>query len=477
MKTILFLINGYGVEQKNSYSIYSKDLTPNFDKLMNQNLFSTLDANINNIYEGYRNASLDVNEVYNYSILNREIANENLIKNNTLLDLSNKLNERKSKLHIFCLVDTSEKIVDNLKELLKTINKEKNKKIYYHLVLTSSNIEDYNRILRVLSKINIELSEYGKIGFVMGLGAISNDNPVAEMSFFYRSFISEVGEKWQSFKQKIDVCYGIKERPNLVKPFIVNDGFRLDKDDIFLFWNYDKIDLTNFINMTRNIRYGNESNNILFYSLFQITSQVQVPYIFNYEISEESLYNNLSKLNKKALLITRKSTINTIKYYCNGFKTVNDDVITYMEFDNILYKPNDLINIINTSTQDLIIINYDLSIVDKVDELKEMLHNIDIILGNVYDTFKENNTLIISSLYGINKLLTNSKEEICNINFNSKVPFIYINNLITRKHYLIEPGNVNDILKACYKSISNDYQKTSIVAKKNFLYRLFFGTK
>ena len=63
------------------------------------------------------------------------------------------LEERKSKLHLFCFVDTSMQIVDNLKSFLKQVNKERNKKIFLHLILTSNNYEDYPQILDVLSNI------------------------------------------------------------------------------------------------------------------------------------------------------------------------------------------------------------------------------------------------------------------------------------------------------------------------------------
>ena len=36
-KSILFLINGYGVEQNDSIAIYSKELMPCLDSIINQN--------------------------------------------------------------------------------------------------------------------------------------------------------------------------------------------------------------------------------------------------------------------------------------------------------------------------------------------------------------------------------------------------------------------------------------------------------
>ena len=68
MKTVLFLMNGFGIETKESYSVYSEELMPNFDKLTNRYMFSKLDSSVKTIYEGYRNMSLEISELYNYHI-------------------------------------------------------------------------------------------------------------------------------------------------------------------------------------------------------------------------------------------------------------------------------------------------------------------------------------------------------------------------------------------------------------------------
>ena len=475
MKTVLFLINGFGIEQKGSYSVYNKELMPNFDRLMNEYMFQTLESNINNYQEGYRNVSLEINEIYNYSIVDKSISDTTILNNQTILNLKSTLEERKSKLHLFCLVDKSPKIVDQLKSILKIINPNLEKKIYLHIVLTSNNIEDYPEIADVLSKMNVELSEYATIGMTLGLANISNDTKAVDMNFFVKTLISEVGERWQSFKQKLDVSYGMKQSPILVKPFIVNTGFSIAKDDLVTFINYDKVDPTNFINTIKNINYGEEKNNISFSSLFPITYSENIPYAFDYQLASNSLASNIKGLDFKALVMANKDQINVINYYLNGLESVSNPKINYIEFDNYLYKPQELLNIINTYDHELMILNYSIDDVKDIEELKFRLHNIDIMLENIYRNSKLNNySIIISSLYGINKVLDNEKGEICNIIYHGKVPIIYIDNFITKKDYLIEYGNVNDLFKVCYKNINKNYPGHSIVTKKNFLYRLFF---
>ena len=78
MRTVLFLINGFGVEAKGSYGIYDETVMPNFDKLSKKYMFSKLNSNVFSTIDGFRNMSLELNDLYNYNIymymtLGREI--------------------------------------------------------------------------------------------------------------------------------------------------------------------------------------------------------------------------------------------------------------------------------------------------------------------------------------------------------------------------------------------------------------------
>ena len=474
MKTILLLINGFGIEKKESYSIYDANIMPNFDKLMRQYLFSSLVSNVKNINDGYRNISLEMDSLYNYKVYKREMLNGKIISNETFLDMQKEIEVRKSKIHLFCFVDTSMDIVDNLKDYLKNINKEQDKKIFLHVVLTSNNYEDYQEIIEVLSKMNMELSPYAKIGMVLGLANILNSAPMPELNFFLRNMISELGEKWQSFKQKLDVNYGMKQAPILSKNFVVNSGFSIGNKDIVMFWNYDNVDLTNFINGIKSINYKDVPNEIKFYSLFPITYKEKIPYILNFEVAEKSLATNMQELGFKTLVMAYKNDINGINYFLNGMKMVNNPSITYLGMEDVLYNKEQIVKIINKYPHELVIINYDVGKASSVEELKDILNKIDDVLGELYENSLTNNChLLISSLYATNRLLNNKSGEKCNIIY-SKVPILYINNFVSRSNYLLSDGNISELLKLCYQSINSKYLGHTIVTKKNFLYKLIF---
>ena len=474
MRTILFLINGFGIEAKESYSIYDEKLMPNFDKLAKNYMFSTLSSKAYNTVDGFRSMSLEMNELYNYNIYDRDAVNNKIATNTTVTSINNCLIERKSKLHLFCFVDTSARIVDNLKHFLTLINKEHDKKIYIHIVLTSSNYRDYPDILGVLSKINIELGELATIGMVLGLSNLLNSNPQIEMNFFLKTMITEVGEKWSSFKQKLDFSYGTKSTPLSVKPFVVNSGFGVSENDLMMIWNYDKLDISNFINSVKAINYGNKPNNITFFSLFPIIYQEKIPCVLDFEVAKKSLSTNMKGLGFKSLIACDKNDINGINYYLNGLETVNNPDITFVCLADKLFDIPTVLSVINNYKQELLVINYNITDVKTIEELKELLTKIDNVIGAIFDnTSHESYNIIISSLYGMNQNLNSSSGEICNIKYN-RVPIIYIDNFITKRNYLINEGDISDLFKICYKSINGNYPGESLIIKKNLLYRLIF---
>ena len=474
MRTVLFLINGFGIETKDSYGVYDASIMPNFDKLAQRYMFSKLNSNVFNTVDGFRSMSLEMNDLYNYEIYKRDAESGKVAASPTLAELNNTLINRKSKLHLLCFVDTSIKIVDNLKHFLTLINKEKDKKIYLHLVLTSNNYQDFPKILEVLSKINVELGEMASIGMIMGLSNILNSNSTVELNFLLRNMITEMGEKWTSFKQKLDFSYGTKASPSLVKPFVVNSGFSIASNDMFMIWNYDNIDISNFIEGVKLIDYGKEKNSILFYSLFKVNYKEEIKHILEYEVAKKSLAGNMNGLKFKSMVICEREEIQAINYYLNGLQMVNNPDISFICLDDKKLDADTIVNVINSYPQELVVISYNIREVETLEELKELLTKIDIVIGKIYSNMEKNSySFIISSLYGMNKTLPNSTGEICNIIY-SKVPIVYIDNFITKKNYLINDGDISDLFRVCYKSIKKEYPGETLITKKNFLYRLFF---
>lgn len=474
MRAVLFLINGFGIETKDSYGVYDASIMPNFDKLSQRYMFSKLESNVFNTIDGFRSMSLEMNDLYNYGIYDRDAESGKVAASEVASEINTELGNRKSKLHLFCFVDTSLKIVDNLKHFITLINKDKSKKIFIHIVLTSNNYQDFPKILEVLSKINIELGDMASIGMIMGLSNVLNSNSTVELNFLLRNMITEMGEKWTSFKQKLDFSYGTKASPSLVKPFVVNSGFSVACNDLFMIWNYDSVDISNFIEGVRLIDYGKDPNTIKFYSLFKINYKEEIKHILEYEVAKKSLAANMKGLAFKSMIMCEKDEVQAINYYLNGLQMVNNPDISFICLGDKQLDSDSIVNVINSYPQELVVISYNIKEVSTLEELKELLTKIDNVIGAIYNNTEKNSySIIISSLYGMNKTLPNASGEICNVIY-SKVPVIYIDNFITKKNYLINEGDISDLFKVCYKSIKKEYPGETLVTKKNFLYRLFF---
>ena len=256
---------------------------------------------------------------------------------------------------------------------------------------------------------------------------------------------------------------------------MINTNFELSKDDIFFFYNYDNINLTNFIDSLSGIAFGSEANNFSYYSLFNVTSNKQIPYMYNLETAKYSMVSNLESIKATGLVLCSNDKIPIINYFCNGLKNEATDTLKFVDITPYENNPTGIVSIINQFNSDLIIVNFDVDNVSTVDELKTKLTNVDNVLKAVYDNINGSKyTLIVSSLYGMNKVLKTERGTNANVIFAGRVPFIYIDDFITGKNYLIEPGTINDIPKSVYKNIKRDSNFDSIVEKKNGLYKLFF---
>jgi hypothetical protein len=309
---------------------------------------------------------------------------------------------------------------------------------------------------------------------IMGLSNILNSNSTVELNFLLRNMITEMGEKWTSFKQKLDFSYGTKASPSLVKPFVVNSGFSVTSNDLFMIWNYDNIDISNFIEGIRLIDYGKEKNNILFYSLFKIDYKEEIKHILEFEVAKKSLATNMKGLSFKSMIICERSEIQAINYYLNGLQMVNNPDISFICLEDRSLDVNTIVNVINSYPQEFVVISYNVKDVNTLEELKEEFTKIDNVIGAIYTNMEKNSySFVISSLYGKNRTLPNATGEICNIVYG-KVPIVYIDNFITKRNYLINDGDICDLFKVCYKSMKKEYPGESLITRKNFLYRLIF---
>ena len=469
-RNILLLINGFGVEQRDSYNVYTENLMPNLDKLTKTCMFSSISSNDLDYRTAYRTFSIGINEALTYSVVNNAINNESYKKNDLFKYLISQLNTISTRLHIICYWDndtTIYQLITYLRELT-TLTKVG---IYVHLIMNQKSLNDYRNIEKNLNSLNYEIGNNVKIGIIGG----------ADNNLLYKDFnkmlVAESGEKWKDITKKVSTLYDTRTIPSQTRVFALNDGFALNDNDSILFFNYSNINVTPYTKelIEQRLRQLNLGT-IKFYSLFPVKSEnVNIPHLYDYAVSSTYTLNSLKSIGAKCMVMAKKDYCININNYLTGLRNVFDNDLKYMPTDNgFIYDGPTLLNVISSLKVELVIVNFEIDDCKTVEEIKDRLYRIDSVIGTIYGYTSQNNMgLFISSLYGLERQMYNVKHELCKINFSTRVPVVVADASITKKNYIITEGNVYDLANSVYKNINSQYKIEGIVQKKKGLLSIF----
>ena len=469
-RNILLLINGFGVEQRDSYNVYSENLMPNLDKLTKTCMFSSISSNDLDYITAYRTFSIGINEALTYSVVNNAINNECYKKNDLFKYLISQLNTISTRLHIICYWDndtTIYQLITYLRELT-TLTKVG---IYVHLIMNQKSLNDYRNIEKNLNSLNYEIGNNVKIGIIGG----------ADNNLLYKDFnkmlVAESGEKWKDITKKVSTLYDTRTIPSQTRVFALNDGFALNDNDSILFFNYSNINVTPYTKelIEQRLRQLNLGT-IKFYSLFPVKSEnVNIPHLYDYAVSSTYTLNSLKSIGAKCMVMAKKDYCININNYLTGLRNIFDNDLKYMPTDNgFIYDGPTLLNVISSLKEELVIVNFEIDDCKTVEEIKDRLYRIDSVIGTIYGYTSQNNMgLFISSLYGLERQMYNVKHELCKINFSTRVPVVVADASITKKNYIITEGNVYDLANSVYKNINSQYKIEGIVQKKKGLLSIF----
>lgn len=454
-KNILFLINGLGIQTRDSYDIEINKCMPFLSELTEKQLFATLKSNTFDYEEGYAYLSLGSKLPLSFITLDRETEFEQELNNDLLNNII--IN---NKLHILCYYDDY-KTYSHLKSYVKSIKKKTDKPIFIHLILSNKTIESYQEIEKFITKIGYDLVGIAKIGFVVGENYF-NSLQVKELA---RICYTEIAEIWKEISIKINSLVTNKILPCDCKPFIINSGLKFMENDTLFVFNYKNVDLSRQMEYFRFNPITQQNILLTYYSLFPITPLV--PAVHNYTESEISFKNNLKLIDKKCLVLCPKEQINNINYYLNGYSNTVSEYISFAVLDDNVEK------FITNTEYDLYIINYDVSSIDDYNAFITELNRIDNKLKNIFTICNDNKyPLYISSLFGINKKIYDGKLSRY-INFSVKLPFILIDEKYPYTEYLIKDGDTYGLINTLFKSMNQSFPMDNLVVKKTKLFRLF----
>jgi hypothetical protein len=450
-KTILFLMNGFGIEQVDSYSIYTKDLMPNLDNYTKEYLFSSIESKATTLEDGLLNFSTGVKLPLSYSLVDR-IYNDYANSKNFNFYVQNIRPE--SKIHLFCFVE-SDRVLEHLKYFVNFINSKCQNPIFIHCVLTSNDINNYKEIERTITRIHYDFNNC-KVATIIGENTLKEFNLTSYMNMLQ----NEIGEKWRELSKKFNSLQNSKIAPNDVKEFIMNEGFRVEANDNLFFFNYKFSDMENFISSIAKVVDCSKT-----FSLFPIKG-IKYP-MLAYPKSGISFMHSLKKISSKALVVSDSKRISKINYYLTGLQSIIPENISYVKSDNGYLDNINNLKAIMDDDFDLIVIDYSIDECSTIPQIKELLSKLDVTLKNVVDySISKEYSLFISSLYGIKKEMPLDNFTKYLVDFASKVPFIVVDPVFKKDNFRIDIGDVNNLAHTVYTSIDKSYSGGNVLIKK-----------
>ena len=477
-KSILLLINGFGIERAGSYNVYNAQLMPNLEKIRTEKIFFSIPNKYLDYKSAYRNFSIGINNPLTYNIIENNINSEQYKNNKVLKYIINEVNKNKTKLHLFVYWDC-DKTIEYLNLYLKEIALQIKTKIYIHVILSHKSLLDYKDIDKGLNTISYELGNNIKIGIVTGENNLTNPLPLKEL---VKAYITEYGEKWKDISKRLNVYYETKTPPCDARTFEVNIGYRPEQNDQLLFFNFSNVDITPFINELLNQKYVKFSlDDVMLYSLFPIKcEQKKIPFMYNYGVASNYALNSLKSVKAQTLVIDKKERCSLINYYLTGLRNEIDDDLKYLPFDDaFMYDPEKLLEKIKQYDKQLYIINYEIETTKTLEDLKNRLSNIDKMIGAINKYCEDNNYgLYISSMYGVEKEVLNEKMERKVINFSGKSPVMISDKSINIENYtFVDPASLYDLSNTVIWSLDHNYPEMGLLKRKTGLFSFLYKKK
>lgn len=480
-KSIIFLINGLGIEKPGSYSISLDQDMPNLCRTKETSFFTTAITNSLEYRSAYQQFFMGDTYKMELDYIKENILNNNLVNNQVYQSFASNVSNQEAKLHIF-LEPTTERVVEQINDLVSNLNLPKNKKVYIHLLLPQLTVDDYNKLTEIINYIKYHIDERINVGFVIGKEYLSEKLTVDEKKQMCKLLFYCSAERWIRTEEKLQ---SLKEQniiPCKAAGFCANNDCYIQNNDTILFFNTRREDYDKFITSI----YGNAQEviknspiNIPVYSLLKLYSQYNINSFAENINYENSLSNNLQKYNKKALILTNREHVNLINFYANGLNQVNNPNIVFMILDESLYDYNTVVNIIDNSDYDLIIFDYFMDTSSTINNLKIGLRNIDKVLGNVVVCSENKHSLFITSLFGLKKELPladyNSEKVL--LDYEMQIPIFFYDYTYPASKYSLFPGDTNLILSSALWCLTNDPHIESLIRQKGLLKNLFNAFK
>ena len=481
-KSVLFLINGLGIENTGSYSIAIDQCMPQLARTKETSYFTSAVVNSLEYRSAYQQFFLGDTYINELNFIKDKVIDVDLSTNPVYQSLCQNIAVPGSKLHIF-LEPTNEKIVDKISDFINKFTLEEKKEIYIHLLLPQQTTNDYDKIVNIVNYIKYHINTHVTVGFVFGKELLSVNVTKEEMDTMKKMLFFCSCERWSETDKKLLNLKESNIRPCVAPGFCTTNNCLISNNDSIVFFNtkgenYDSVIKVILDNAPE--AYKTTEVNLPIYSMVKLDTKYNVPYFIQNVTYDNSLANILAKHNKKALIISSTENIQYVNFLANGYEHVNNPNIQFMDskFDN--YNQQVVTNLIDNSDFDLIIFDYHMDVSHTINDLKAQLGLIDNIIGYVAEVCANKHSLFITSLYGLKKEipLADYNTELVTLNYEMRIPIFFFDYSYPRSKYALAPGYTNDILSTALRCICpEDDSLYSLIKLKGIINNIFAAMK
>ena len=477
-KSIIFLINGLGIERQGSYSIAIDQCMPNLAKTKETSYYTSAVINSFEYRQAYEYFFIGDSYQKELEYIKSNFLETDLTTNKNFQLFKNQLTNAGKKIHIF-VEPKGDRIIDEINDFIGKLELTTNKEIYLHLILPQQTLEEYTKLINIVNFIKYHLHQNTTLGFVIGRDFIKDELTKEDLDYARKMFFYCSCERWSDTEIKLKNLQQGQILPCNVPGFCATNSCTIEKDDTILFFNtkrtkYDKY-IESIINNSKEV-YKTEELQLNIYSLIQLDTKYDIKSFINNIEYNTSLAKTLEKVNKKALIISSNENIPLVNFLANGMNYINNPRIQFMNLDmNYLSNKENINQLLNQTDYDLIIIDNHMDVSKTINDLKAQLEKIDIPIGLIAEASENKHSLFITSLYGIKKELPLApyNTEMVTIDYAMEIPLFFFDYTYPRSKYTLRPGETNDILNTAIKCLDETQNIPSLIVKKGLFNNIF----
>ena len=239
-KSVMFLINGLGVEKPGSYSIAIDQTMPRLARIMETSFYKTAVINALEYRGAYQQFFLGDTYGSEVNYIKEHVINEKLTSHPMFQSLQTSVNNE-NKLHIF-LEPTNSQVVELINTLVNNLTLPEKKEVYLHLILSQLTVSDYKELINIVNYIKYHINTHITVGFIIGKDYFSENPSPEETKFAKKLLFYCSAERWIDTDKKLLSLQESNVRPCAAPGFCATNQCTINNNDTIMFFNTRKDD-------------------------------------------------------------------------------------------------------------------------------------------------------------------------------------------------------------------------------------------